>query len=71
MRGGLFYNRRVTNSRIEAIERATNRSWPEWLAYLESIHADRLDHHAIATHLLTELEGVVDNLGWWARSSGL
>ena len=61
----------MTNSRIEAIERATNRSWSEWLAYLESIHADRLDNHAIATHLLTELEGVVDNLGWSARSSGL
>jgi len=61
----------VTNSRIEAIERATNRSWPEWLAYMERIHADQLDHHAIATHLLTELVGMVDNLGWWAQSTAV
>lgn len=61
----------MLNSRIEAIERATGRSWPEWLAYLQSIHADELDHHAIATRLLAELDGMVENLGWWAQSTAV
>lgn len=61
----------TTNSRIEAIERATKRSWDEWLEYLERIHAADLDHHAIATHLLTELQGMVDNTGWWAQSTAV
>lgn len=59
----------MTNSRIAAIERATNRSWGDWLAYFDSIGAEKLDHHAIATHLLTELDGMVDNLGWYAQAT--
>ena len=59
----------MTNSKIAAIERATNRSWNDWLTYFDSIGAEQLDHHTIATHLLTELEGIVDNLGWWAQAT--
>jgi len=59
----------VTGSKIEAIERATGRSWADWLAYFDGIGAAELDHHAIATHLLTELEGMVDNLGWYAQAT--
>jgi hypothetical protein len=61
----------ATNSRIEAIERATGRSWDVWLAYFEGIRAADLDHHAIATALLVELEPVVDNLGWWAQTTAV
>jgi hypothetical protein len=59
----------MTNSTIAAIERATNRSWNDWIAYFDSIGAEKLDHHAIATHLLTELDGMVDNLGWYAQAT--
>ena len=59
----------MTNSKIAAIERATNRPWSDWLAYFDSIGADQLDHHTIATHLLAELDGIVDNLGWWAQAT--
>jgi hypothetical protein len=62
---------RVTNSRIEAVERATGRSWDDWLAWFETIGAADLDHHTIATHLLDELVGIVDNLGWWAQSTAV
>lgn len=58
----------ATNSRIQAIERATNRTWDEWLRYLEGIGAKNLSHHEIATRVLEELDGKVDNLGWWAQS---
>lgn len=59
----------TTNSRIEAVERATGRSWDDWLAYMTTIHADRLSHHELAAILLTELDGKVDNLGWWAQAT--
>lgn len=58
----------ATNSRIKAVERATNRTWDEWLQYMDSIDAKNLSHHEIATHLLGELDGKIDNLGWWAQS---
>jgi hypothetical protein len=61
----------ATNSKIEAIERATGRRWNDWLAYFERLGAADLDHHAIATYLLQELEGMVDNLGWWAQSTAV
>lgn len=58
----------MTPSRVQAIETATDRSWADWLDYLGRIDADNLDHHTIATHLLTELDGIVDNLGWYAQA---
>src|SRR5690606_5749970 len=58
----------ATNSRINAVERATNRSWDEWLQFMDGIGAKNLNHHEIATKVLEELEGKVDNLGWWAQS---
>ena len=61
----------TTNARIEAVERATGRSWDDWLRWMDSIHADRLSHHEIATALITELEGTVDNLGWWAQATAV
>ena len=56
------------NSRIKAVERATNRTWEEWLRFLDGIDAKDLSHHEIATKVLEELDGKVENLGWWAQS---
>jgi hypothetical protein len=36
---------------------------------MASIHADHLSHHEIASALITELDGMVDNLGWWAQAT--
>lgn len=58
----------MTNSRIASIERTTGRSWSEWVAFMENIGAADLDHHAIATAVLYELEGTLDNYAWWAQS---
>ena len=38
---------------------------------MASIDADRLSHHEIASALITELEGKVDNLGWWAQATAV
>lgn len=61
----------MTTARIQAIERATNRSWDDWLTFMQRIGAEDLDHHTIATHLLTELRGMVDNIGWWAQATAV
>ena len=58
----------ATNPRIQPIERATTRTWDEGLAFMDGIDAKNLSHHAIATHLLQELDGKIDNIGWWAQS---
>jgi hypothetical protein len=58
----------ATNSRIKPIERATNRSWDEWLKFMDNIAAKQLNHHEIATKVLEELDGKIDNIGWWAQS---
>ena len=38
---------------------------------MASIHADQLSHHEIASALIAELEGTVDNLGWWAQATAV
>lgn len=57
-----------SNPRIGPIEKATNRSWEEWLKFMEGIDAAKLDHHALATAVYYELDGKIDNPGWWAQS---
>jgi hypothetical protein len=59
----------ATSAKIAAIERATGRRWSQWLEYLDGIGAAELDHHTIATRLIAELDGMVDNLGWWAQAT--
>ena len=58
----------ATDSRIKAVERATNRTWDAWVRYMVGIGAKDLDHHAIATKVLEELDGKIENVGWWAQS---
>lgn len=58
----------TTNPRIPPIERATNRTWSEWLHFLDNIDAKNLDHHQIATRVLEELDGKIDSPAWWAQS---
>lgn len=58
----------ATNSRIKPVERATNRSWDEWLKFMDKIDAKNLDHHQIATKVFYELNGKIDNLGWWTQA---
>lgn len=56
-------------SNIAAIEKTTNRGWDGWLDFFTSIHADTLDHPAIAKHVYNQLINIEDiNAGWWAQS---
>jgi hypothetical protein len=58
----------TTNARIGPVERATNRSWDEWLRFMDGIGAADLDHKAIALKVYEELEGTVEPLGWWTQA---
>jgi hypothetical protein len=58
----------ATNPRIKPVERATNRTWDEWLRFMDGIGAKDLDHKAIALKVYEELEGTVEQCGWWAQS---
>ncbi len=54
-------------TRIEPIERATKRTWEEWLAFMDSIGARELSHGQIASRVMAELDGVIDSADWWAQ----
>ena len=58
----------ATNARIKPVERATNRTWDEWLQFMDGIGAKDLDHKAIALRVYEELDGTVDQLGWWTQA---
>jgi hypothetical protein len=47
-----------------AIEKGTARSWPDWLAFLGAIGADKLTHKEIAEHVAA----TGDASDWWAQS---
>ena len=58
----------TTNARIQPVERATNRSWDDWLRFMDGIGAQELDHKAIALKVYEELDGTVERLGWWTQA---
>jgi hypothetical protein len=57
-----------TNPRIKPVERATNRSWDEWLTFMDAIDAEHLGHKQIALKVFEELEGTIERLGWWTQA---
>ena len=67
---GMAASKQLKPTKVETIEKATNRRWSQWMAYMESIGAKDLNHTQIAQRVVTELEGLepgVDNPAWWAQ----
>ncbi len=58
----------ATNPRIKPVERATGRTWDEWLRFMDAIGARALDHKQIALRVYDELDGEVEQLGWWTQA---
>lgn len=59
----------ATNPRIAPVERATQRSWDDWLRFMDAIGAADLDHGQIATLVHEELARTgTESAGWWAQS---
>jgi len=52
---------------ISSIEKATNKSWQQWVKELDGSGARELSHTDLARKLHEELEGKVESHGWWAQ----
>lgn len=52
---------------IASIEKATNKSWEEWVKELDDNGARELSHTDLARKLCDELGGKVESHGWWAQ----
>ena len=58
----------ATNARIGPVERATNRTWDQWLQFMAAIGAEELDHRQIALRVYELLDCTVEQLGWWTQA---
>lgn len=53
---------------IAAIERATGRSWPEWVAHFEASGAGALTHPEIVRIARPAVPDTLQNPDWWAQA---
>lgn len=52
---------------IASIEKATNKSWDQWVRELDKSGARELSHADLAHKLNDVLEGELESHGWWAQ----
>ncbi len=52
---------------IASIEKATNKSWEQWVNELDKSGARELSHTDLARKLHDELEGKIESHSWWAQ----
>lgn len=50
-----------------SIEKATNKSWDQWVSELDESGARDLSHTELARKLYDQLDGSLENHGWWAQ----
>lgn len=50
-----------------SIEKATNKSWELWVTELDESGARELSHTELARRLYDQLDGILENHGWWAQ----
>lgn len=56
---------------IPALERASNRSWDEWLSIFEGAGAAKLTHPEIASVALAAMPATLENPEWWAQGAAI
>lgn len=50
-----------------SIEKATDKPWKQWVKELDQRGARDMTHTELARKLYDELDGQLDNHGWWAQ----
>ncbi|MFC5336953.1 hypothetical protein [Leucobacter denitrificans] len=55
----------------QANERATGRSWGEWIEHFESHGAQKLGHPEIAKLALSAMPATLENPEWWAQGTAI
>lgn len=56
---------------IPALERATGRSWAEWISYFEANAAASLPHSEIARLAQEAMPATLENPDWWAQGAAI
>jgi len=51
----------------DSIAKATNKSWDDWVKDLDARGAHDMSHTVLARQLYDELDGTIENHGWWAQ----
>lgn len=51
----------------DSIEKATNKSWQQWVKELDAMGGRTMTHKDIARKLYDQLAGTIENHGWWAQ----
>ena len=52
---------------IASIEKATHKSWEQWVEELDESGARELSHTELARKLYDQLDGTLESHGWWAQ----
>ena len=50
-----------------SIEKATGKTWEQWVSELDAIGARDMSHTELARKLYDQLDGTIDSHGWWAQ----
>ncbi|WGD37624.1 hypothetical protein [Lysinibacter sp. HNR] len=61
----------VRASNIPAIEKATQKTWAQWLDFFNSHGAAQLSHPEIAALAYEEIVSLPINSGWWAQATAI
>lgn len=64
-------NNMTRGERTDAIERATKRSWSDWVAFFDAKGAREMTHAEIAKLALPEMPADLPNEGWWAQGTAI
>jgi hypothetical protein len=52
----------------DSIEKATNKTWQDWVSELESSNAKTMSHTDLVDFVTGRVKGLVENEGWWGQS---
>lgn len=63
-------NRTRPNS-IPALERASGRSWDDWLAVFEAAGGTSASHGELAAAAIAAMPSDLENPGWWAQGAAI
>jgi len=50
-----------------SFEKATHKSWEQWIDELDQMGAREMTHTELARKLYDQLDGKLENHGWWAQ----
>lgn len=68
---GEVHGNKTKASNIAALERASERSWPDWITLFETAGAAKLPHPEIARIASDAMPRTLQNPDWWAQGAAI